>query len=191
MGRLGVKIVLLLILFSSTNCQMQSEYDQMVEKELAKGIRQDSLFLGFYFGMPSKDFYDRCWALNKKEIVREGLGNTAVEYDISKELRHPGKMNFYPTFFEDKISEMPVSFNYDAFAWSDAFSNDTLMVDVLKLYQKLYGDFKKFSHPEKGDVYLNINGNRQIRVFTNDIKNSVQVVFKDLSIAKEKLESKN
>lgn len=188
MNRILVVVFIGVIIFNS-NCQPPSEYEQMVKKELAKGVRQDSLFLGFYFGMSSKDFYDYCWQLNREQKVREGLGNTAVQYDISTELRHAGKMNFYPTFFEDKIYEMPVQFNYDAFVWSSEFSNDTLLVDVLGLLGEWYGDFKAFSHPEKETVYVNINSNRQIRVFKDDLKNSVQAIFTDLSVDKDRVKA--
>ncbi|NJL74328.1 MAG: hypothetical protein HC892_04045 [Saprospiraceae bacterium] len=189
MIRLVAAIMSIVFFFLFTNCQNLSEYDQMVKRELAKGIRQDSLFLGFYFGMPSKSFYDHCWKLNKQQIVKEGKNNTTVEYDVSKDLRHSGKMNFYPDFFEDKIYEIPISFNYDAFAWSQEFSNDTLLVDVLQLLQKQYGDFKEFTHPKKGSVFVNVNGNRQIRIFTNDMDNSVRAVFTDLTVDKNQVKA--
>ena len=81
-----------------TACNRQSEYSQMVEEGLASETRQDSIFLGFSFGMTSDEFYDYCWEMNKRQLFMNGPTNNTVQYDISNSLRHPGKMNFYPTF---------------------------------------------------------------------------------------------
>lgn len=174
------------ILVMVQSCQIPSEYDKMVATELAKGIRQDSLFLGIHLGMTSKDFFTHCWELNKQEMIKQGMGNISVEYDVSHLLRHKGKMNFYPTFYEDKIVEMPVHYKYDAFAWTNEYSVDTLLVDVLKIIETTYGPLIKFEHPEKGTVYVRVDGNRRIRVFKNLLQDKVSVFFTDLTIEPEK-----
>lgn len=111
-----------------------------------------------------------------------GPTNQTVQYDISNELKHPGKMNFYPSFHEDKIYEMPVMFTYDAFAWRDTYGVDSLLQDVLGMMERWYGDFTEFTHPEKGSVYVNVKGNRQIRLFKNSLGNTVNAVFTDLTV---------
>jgi hypothetical protein len=83
-------IVIAMVLFSA--CRADSDmakYERLVKKELAKGVREDSLFLGIKFGMTSKEFYAHCWELNKKGLVTDGNGNTAVLYKLPKELSHP------------------------------------------------------------------------------------------------------
>ncbi len=165
----------------------KSEYQQLVESELAKGTRVDTIFLGMTFGMTREAFYKHCWDMNRRGMFLNGPKNNTVEYDISRYLSHPGKVYFYPTFYEDKIYEMPVSFAYDAFAWHDDYGVDTLLNDILKMYKGWYGDFKEFKHPDKGSVYVNINGNRQIRLFKDELNQSVGGVFTDLSIDKDKV----
>jgi hypothetical protein len=78
--------MVLLIAFSSllalsTGCT-ESEYQKVVDEELAKGIRQDSLFLGLALGMSKKEFFAHCWQLNKQGVVTDGKGNTAVQYTL-------------------------------------------------------------------------------------------------------------
>ena len=175
-------------IFFLASCQMQSDYDKMVEKEMAKGIRQDSIFLGMTFGMTADSFYEHCKEMNRKGYFFNGPSNRSVQFDISDQLRHPGKIFFYPTFYEGKIYEMPASFAYDAFTWNDSYGVDSLMVDVLGLVEEWYGEFKEFKHPEKESVYVNVNANRRIRVYKNRNDNSVNAVFTDLSIDKEELE---
>src|SRR3954468_23057067 len=63
-----------------TGCSKKSEYQEMEARELAKGIRRDSLFLGLKFGMTAKEFFAHCWQLNKQGLVMEGASNTTVLY---------------------------------------------------------------------------------------------------------------
>ena len=79
---------------------------------------------------------------------------------------------------------MPVEFTYDAFSWREDYGVDSLLEDVLVMYEEWYGEFTKFTHSKKGSVYVNIQSNRQIRLFVNDLKNSVNAVFTDLSVEK-------
>jgi len=183
------KISLIIFLFMGIccffACQPKSEYHQMLEKETASGIRHDSLYFGFYFGMPAKSFYDHCWAMNKEGWLRQGATNHTVWAKIT-ELKYPAGMDFYPTFYEDKIAGMPTTFTYDSWApWNKHLSADSLKLDVLNLMEKWYGKgFIKVKNPSKfattGDAFVKIDGNRRISIYnTTDIK--VQVDFIDLT----------
>ena len=68
----------------------------VVKKELAKGTRSDSLFMGIYLGMPSKAFYAHCWDLNKKGVFTNGSNNTSVLYKPGKDLKYPVFHEFFP-----------------------------------------------------------------------------------------------
>ena len=52
------------IIFSLYACK-HSYYD-IEKRELNSGVRNDSIFFDLHFGMTSKEFYDRCWELNKQ-----------------------------------------------------------------------------------------------------------------------------
>jgi len=147
-------------------CSRSSEYKRMEARELASGERHDSLFLGIYLGMPSKDFYAHCWEMNKKGIIKEGMNNSSVQY-ILRELKHPGKMYFYPKLWEDKIYEMPVSFSYDAWApWNKELFADSLQADVRNIFEAWYGEgFIEVTHPQRGPAFVKMNGNRRITIW--------------------------
>lgn len=182
----GFTLLLITLLFS---CQQSSEYHKMVERELASGIRQDSLFLGIYLGMSSKDFYTHCWNLNKTGIIREGTGNTSVNYPI-KEFKAPASMDFYPGFYDAKIIEMPVVFTYDGWApWNKHLSAEPLKAEVLKLMEKWYGTgFLEIENPHSygGNAFVKVDGNRRISIYNMD-DSKVRVDFVDL-LMKEKLD---
>ncbi len=165
------------------SCTPRSRYERKLKHELSSGVRQDSLFMGMYLGMPEKEFYVHCWNLNHKGLIKQGPSNTTVEYIMKDELKYPASMNFYPSFTDGKISEMPVKFQYTGWApWNKSLSSDSLQIDVLKWFEKKYGDrFLKINHPEKGSAYVKITGNRRITIFREN-EMTVWAVFTDMSI---------
>ena len=179
-------IVTILAAFLFSGCK--TEYEKMVKKELGKGIRQDSLFLGLRLGMSSRDFYAHCWELNKQKVIRQGSGNTSVLWDLT-ELRDTADANFYPKFYRDSILEMPVLINYKKWSpWNKEQSNDTLLVDVLGLLKRWYGgDFLYIDFPEVGRIYVKVDANRRIMV-SKVGESQVKVIYTDLIAEKRKKE---
>ncbi|MEM6320196.1 MAG: hypothetical protein AAF960_21180 [Bacteroidota bacterium] len=187
-------ILFLFALFISifTACQQKSEYHQMLERETASGIRHDTLYYGFHFGMTSKEFYDRCWKMNKEGWFRQGATNSTVYAKVT-ELKYPASMDFYPTFYEGKIVGMPTTFYYNNWApWNKHLSAENLIQEVLVLMEKWYGKgFIQIKNPSKfggsTDAYVKIDGNRRITIFGKD-DTKVQVDFIDLT-KKEEMEA--
>lgn len=177
---------LLISVWILSACSPKAKYERMVKHELASGVRYDSLFMGLYFGMPEKEFYTRCWALNNQGLIKQGTRNMTVEYQIKDELGYPGTMDFYPEFVKGKIAEMPVLFKYNGWSpWNKKLSADSLQVQVLKWYEKQYGEgFMKVEHSKRGIAYVKVNGNRRISIFKeDDIK--VWAVFTNMLLEKE------
>ncbi len=163
-------------------CKTELNYEDWKAKELAKNLRQDSLFLGIHLNMTSKDFYGHCWQLNKKGILRDGAANTTAYYDLT-ELKHPAGFEFYPRFTDDVITAMPVSIRYKGWApWNKHLSASKLIEDVKQMLEVWYDvDFVPIESPAQyGKAYLNISGNRKtIIYYSNDDK--VDVLHTDLT----------
>lgn len=172
--------------FIISGCSPRSKYERRLKHELASGVRYDSLFLGLYFRMPEKEFYVHCWNLNHKGLIKQGESNTTAEYELKDELKYPALMDFYPKFIQGKIFEMPVSFKYKGWApWNKTLSSENLEKEVLKWYEKVYGDgFIKVKHPLHGTAYVKINGNRRITIFIQDDLH-VWAVLTDMSVKKD------
>jgi hypothetical protein len=177
--------VLISVLLSA-GCSPKSKYERILKRELASGVRNDTLFMGIYLGMPEKEFYKHCWELNASGLIRQSMRNTTVEYQIKKELKYPGTMDFYPAFVGGKIYEMPVRYLYNGWApWNKKLSADSLQLDVLQWFKKQYGDgFMEVKHPERGTAYVKIDGNRQISIFKED-ELHVWAVFTDMLVSRE------
>lgn len=168
-------------------CSPGKTYERRLKRELASGVRYDSLFMGISFGMTDEAFYKHCWNLNRDGLVRQGTGNHTVLYDIREELEHPSTMNFYPKFENGKIVEMPVRFLYNGWApWNKELSVEKLAEDVKNWYEDIYGNgFITIVHPMKGMAYTKIDGNRRITIYTeNDLY--VWAVFTDMLSVVEK-----
>ena len=176
----------LILVIAITGCSPKAKYNRRLKHEMASGVRNDSIFMGIYLGMSDKDFYTHCWELNRQGLIKQGPNNTTVEYIMRNELKYPATMNFYPTFVDREIYEMPVKFIYNGWApWNKKLSADSLQADVLNWYQKVYGKgFIGVKHPDRGMAYVLLNGNRRITIFKeNDLY--VWAVFTDMFVDKD------
>ena len=184
--RLGVALALLQ---GATACQ--SPYERMVEREINRGVRYDSLFLGIHLGMTSEDFYSHCWQLNRDSLIKQGPTNLSVQYELP-DYPSTAYLNFYPQFTSDgKIYKMPMLFNYAAWApWNPEYQSDSLLVEVLDMFEQWYGgEFLKLEHPEHGVAYAKVDGNRQVLVHRKDDQ-FVKAVITDL-LAQDTVQTEN
>jgi len=163
-------------------CTPSKRYENLVREELASGKRVDSLFLGLSLGMSQKDFYSKCWEMNKEGLIRQGTSNTSVLYKMEIE-GDKVEMNFYPDFYQEKIWQMPAKYNYESWApWNPHFSSDSLQVKIVDLYREWYGgEFIEIQNERNDKVYVNVNGNRRITVFKMS-EMSVWALFTDLML---------
>lgn len=177
--------MLLISLSFVFSCSPKSKYEHMLKRELARGVRYDSLFMGLYLGMPEKEFYLHCWQLNKKGLIRQGSSNTTVHYELNHELKFPASMDFYPRFDNGKIFEMPVRYVYTGWTpWNKKLSADNLQLDVLSYFEKIYGEgFMEVKHPTRGAAFVMVNGNRRITIFKED-ELHVWAIFTDMLVNK-------
>jgi len=149
-------------------------------------VKTDSLFLGFFIGMPQKDFFDHCTELNSQKMITQGPGgSTSVEHKIKGSFDGDVSMRFYPTFIDKKIYEMPVTYTYESWApWNKEFSAMALFPKILETYKSIYGDdFKVINHPYQGKVYYKMDGKRRINLFIKDDQ-FVQAIFTDMKVEK-------
>jgi hypothetical protein len=174
---------------SLANCSEKAKYERMVQDGLESGERHDTLFLGLWLGMTSEEFYKKCWDLNKEGLVKQGEGNTSVLYKMGDELKATVNVNFFPEFYNDKIYQMPVTFQYEAWApWNMEFSGDTLHHELLGVFERWYGT--GFMEVEKkdnaGKAYVKVDGNRRISLYKGvNADGIVWALYTDMSVDEE------
>jgi hypothetical protein len=166
-----ISLILLTILFSAC----QSDYTKLVKSELAKGVRQDSILLGIYFGDTRDQFYGKCFDLNKQRLVREGPGNTSVQYSFTDSLVHKKptdiRLLFMPKY-DDKnvITEMDMEFRYQGWTSSNLeLYSDSLKVKVMELLMLWYkGNDFVTAHIQNTEQFVKVDGNRRILIYILD-----------------------
>lgn len=145
--------------------------------------------------MSKKKFYKHSWNLNDKGLVRQGPENKAVYYKLENELDHPAQMYFYPSFYNGRVYQMRVKFEYRNWApWNKNLYADSLQVEVLELFREWYGNgfsqkILKENKPEK-TLYVKKDGNRRITVTTKGSK-SVVAFITDVVAGREAQESQS
>lgn len=177
----------LCVIFFLISCEKKSEYEQLVQRELDKNVRHDSLFLGYKFGMEKEEFFDHSWNLNQRKVI---TGGTYVEYKIT-ELSSTATMRFFPQFQNDKIYKMPIEVHYDSWApWNKDLVSDSLIVELVDLYKEIYGPgFINTIHPDIGKrAWIKVDGNRRISIYKEDDMKA-RIEFLDLSVKNENSES--
>lgn len=163
----------------------KSDYTKYVERELDKGVNNDSLIFDMKIGQTQKEFFEMCWNLNKQKLVDQGTGAKSVKYlEPIIDSLNPGiyrkEMLFFGIFDEQKIMQgMDISFNYVSWApWNKQLQSDSLLLDVKKKILREYpgNDFMEIDIKElKIKAYAKIDGNRQILLYR---KNDKDVVVK-------------
>lgn len=193
------KILLLFLSFllwlSFISCEIKTDYQQLVEREYQEGAENDSLFLGYHFGMTKQQFFDHSWKLNKQKLVWQGESNRSIRYEVDY-LKSRAKMNFYPVFRNDSIFSMPVQYSYSGWApWNKDLWADSLEQDLMEHFQQKFGyDFQRMEHPEKKKpAYITIEGNKRIAIFQPDNHNNqiVALVYTDLNVVNRLNEESN
>jgi hypothetical protein len=160
-------------------CESKMDYETLVKDQLDSGVQNDSLFLGYHFGMGREEFRDYSWQLNQKGIL---TGFVDINYQIDF-LKSKATMTFYPEFQDDKIVRIPVSIGYDSWApWNEQFWPEALVEDLQDYFEKEYDtEFIQVYVPEiEQQAFVSIDGNREIRIYKN-AEATAMVDFIDLN----------
>ncbi|MBI3220592.1 MAG: hypothetical protein HYZ44_13845 [Bacteroidetes bacterium] len=165
---------------------VQSDYTRLVQSELAKGIRNDSILLGIKFGDTRQDFFGRCFDLNKQRLVTQGPSGFKVQYLFNDSLINvkPNKIRLlFSPFFDtnEKIAEMDLEFSYLGWApWNKQLQSDSLKINIMKLLMAWYKGNEFIEAQVEGEsIPVKLDGNRRILVHIKDAQ-SVTVRVQDI-----------
>lgn len=182
------------ISFFLLGCTRSNEklYKLHEKSELAKGVRQDSLFMGLYLKMPLKEFRTYSFDMNIKGKFKQGGQKSPNWVQTNLEaLSYPATLTFYPNFKNDSINELNAAIYYENAKFKDGiFEKDSLLLDVLNLMDKWYGGpHFKIKSPMfyKEDIYVKVNGNRRITLYPDASGQIINLWYVDLTNLKEKI----
>jgi len=195
-SKILLKIRLLLICALFWKCSgSESDYANLVKREMATGIVHDSLLFGMRFGQHRQDFFQTCWKLNQKGIIANGPGNKWVKYELPLQQKASPETGmtllFFGDFDEKKVMNgMNFQFYYSAWSiWNKNLQSDKLLPVAMDSLKKWYpgNDFIKV--PLKKDsleVFVKVDGNRRITIRPLDDDRIVKAKIDDLRYVLEK-----
>ncbi|MGB5370294.1 MAG: hypothetical protein WBN18_07675 [Flavobacteriaceae bacterium] len=181
------RLFLLSLMIVVIGCS-RSKYDQLVKAEMAKGIVNDSLMLGMKLGQTQKEFFDKCWKLNREKIVTNGPdGFVMYELPVKKENDKGDAitMLFYGIFNEDKtMTGMNFQFYYQSWSlWNKSLQSDRLIPEVKSRFMEWYpgNDFIKVElKNDEGEIFVKVDGIRRITIKPLDDNRVVKAQIDDL-----------
>jgi len=164
-------------------CSQEDKLERTIRRELASGVRNDSLFLGLKFGIELQEFYDHCRELNRQGLVTEGPKNMSVEYLFKDSLDNTIAFNFYAQRNDDDgpIHQYNTTFYYYAWVLNRHLQSDYLVEMLSPILMDWYGGNKPFTQIKDGKKHIyKIDGNRMIDMFIFD-ESTVLAIYSDLS----------
>ncbi len=165
-----------------------SEYEQKVKQELATGVTYDTLLFDLKIGESKKEFFAKCWDLNKQQKISQGSGNKYAKFymePISKQdSTKKVEVLFYGMFDKkDIMYGMDMKMGFTAWApWNKELYSDKLISYMKTKYMNDYGKnaFIEIDINEKTKAFVKVDGNRQILMFPID-DHKIAVKITDLS----------
>ena len=177
MRLISICLILVMIL---ANCE-QSEYKKLVNNELKKNIKNDSLFLNLKFGERNEDYLDKIWELNKKGIISQTdgeYGTVRYPLKLNKSENNIGDINmdFFPGFNnKNQLNKIKLMFSNTGWAlWNENLHSDKLIIKILDSIKKWYpgNDFISIKGEKHrldiSDIFIKVDGNRQFKVYFMD-----------------------
>lgn len=159
--RIGLTLITAILIYGCSG----SEYQQLVQRELASGVRNDTLFFGIHFGNTTKEFYAKCWELNKEGVIGHGPKNMNVMYTLGKINGSTVDMLFYPTSdSKGKIRKMDLEFYYNGWApWNEQYAPEKLVPVLQDTLEAWYpGNSFMELDIEEETYWVKVDGNRRI-----------------------------
>lgn len=130
-----------LFLLCTVACET-SPYKRLKEKELARGIRIDSMPFGLKLGGTKKDFYATCWELNKTGEIMAGPGNEFARHYMEPKEENGKRIDmlFYGIFNEaDTMTGFRMRFSYTGWSpWAKGYQAEDLKIAIEDTLMKWY-----------------------------------------------------
>ena len=186
----AVKLVVVLAVLPMSIACNQSEYEQVVARELSSGVEHKKMIFDMEIGSTKKDFYGKCWQLNKDKLVAQGPSNQYVRHvlDSVSPIYNPSskmEMLFFGLFDEEDVMRgMRFRFSYTAWApWNKELQPEKLQKEIKQMMMMLFPGNDFFDLEKKvndSPIAVKVDGNRLITVFVFDNR-FVQAYIEDLN----------
>ena len=181
--------IIAVILFSCNDREIS--YETYVAKELATGVRNDSLIYGIHFGMTEEEFKSYCTGMNLQKRFMPNPRGTAVRLKLQNGFGAPVVFDFFPVLQSNKpIRKITASMKYRDFSYYDKiYDIGNLVIEAVEYFEDGYGGNKFIAIPHENRLikhkYVKIDGNRKIVLNPTFDGQGLQIEFEDLDAGLE------
>lgn len=182
---LPLLIISLIVLISCDDYKRQKkqkQIDETIEKELATGIRNDTIFLGLEFGMSKNKVNNEMNKLIKEgKIYLDNDNNYRYKFDFGDNtLPHHAIAGFSTFYHKNKLYKFIVVINETEPESMLEVCKLTLFMTYLNKYKNC---FRQKSILDDSHILVCINGNRKIKILSG--LTDVRIIYTDLIAEKE------
>jgi len=160
-----------------------STIEEIITNELSSGIRNDTIFLGFAFGMTENDFSKKLRELLKEEkLYKDKSNRNFLTYDMTVDQYYTFKCTFSPEYFNEKLHVLGVSVN----SKDQLSSIKTMTLQLFMFFMNKYGlptVEQEMQLVEDCKEYIWIQGNRKIKIMCG--LTDSRIYYEDLSANKD------
>jgi len=178
-------VLISLLHFSLTILGCKSEYEKMVDRELKKNVKEDSLFFNYRLGESKDSYHEKSWDLNHNKIVVQGRSYTFMKY-VFQDPKTPEKQNDFAMEYtggfnkERKLNNMKVIFSHVLWVpWNEDYHASQLLPRVLDSIERWYGGNEFVKYELKNDtipsIYVKVDGDRRFRAY---VENTQDIIVK-------------
>ena len=162
----------------------EARYRAAIEEGLEAPAAAMETVLGIDLGIPAREFFDRCTALNQQQLITMGRGGNVVDHLMPNDLKRPALMTFQPIFIGSPrtLQALELSFMYNDWSpWNKRASADTLLPDVARYFANTFDtELIDLRHPRHQRVFASVEQNRLLTLWRED-ESTVKGMITDLS----------
>ena len=179
MSFMKTSVIVIGILGALFSIGCESDYTRLVKSELRSEVHYDSLVFDLKLGDTKKEFYEKCWSLNKKGLIMQGPENNYVQYFLGPDsLATSIRMLFYGDFNEAQIMHaMDMKFSFIGWApWNKDLQSDRLLIQLRDSLQNWYPGnvfIRVDFDTEPTSMWVKVDGNRQIAMHVSGFQDVV------------------
>ena len=172
-----------------TIASCEPSYEELVQAELSRGYRYDSVVYGVRLGMNYEAFTRYCFEQNQRGVFKPNATGNAVQVTWAEGFGFPVQFEFFPAEVTDKFAPIhayQASVRYrDYSLYNPDMALEHLLSETLAYFERGYGgrDFLRVPHddPWINYRYVKVDGNRQITVTPTHAAAELTIHIEDLS----------
>ena len=192
MKKIFIKCIVISLIISCSNEPQKSvaeKYEDKISYEIERGIRKDTIYKEYVFGMSEKEFdnktfeYDKDGSLYTDSKYSKGINLGSLRILIFNIYLKDGIYHSFmqPYFYNKQLYKIVLDIKH-----KEVLSNYNGTIELIELYNDKYGSYfiKLAPTSYEKERYIWINGNREI-IIQEGYSDGTEITYTNLLVQKE------